>query len=302
MSFLANPVKIILDEVVIRMNDHDVIDRYILALKQLFPHEITALNRISEQMKRVSGYMDVIYGIDNPLFLDNFRDLNYLRKTLLPWLISYQSKIKKAEKMKTPIYEYLRQFTKNDTLVDLIAQHFFKDTPAFFALSYFKLYQDYIYPQGGTKALVEALQQAIESNQGTILLDLEVDKLEVEKHECRLSDGQSISYRKLIWAADQTRLYALAAHSNPKGFQSPYEKRLVNHGGDSVLTVFLGTTIPKEKWQESFGPHAFFTPKIEGISMLPDWGSLDDTTPEPRLAWFVDYLKKTTYEVSIPVL
>ncbi len=52
--------------------------------------------------------------------------------------------------MKVPVEDYLRRFTQNQGLFDIITQHFFRGTPAFFALSYLKLYLDYYYPRGGT--------------------------------------------------------------------------------------------------------------------------------------------------------
>jgi phytoene dehydrogenase-like protein len=40
----------------------------------------------------------------------------------------------------------------------IIGQHFFKGTPAFFAMSYFSVYLDYLYPRGGTAALMGLLE------------------------------------------------------------------------------------------------------------------------------------------------
>jgi all-trans-retinol 13,14-reductase len=50
---------------------------------------------------------------------------------------------------------------KNPSLRDIISQHFFKNTPTFFALSYFSLYLDYFYPKGGVGKLSEALRDKI---------------------------------------------------------------------------------------------------------------------------------------------
>ncbi len=53
-------------------------------------------------------------------------------------------------------------------MLDIITQHFFRDTPAFFALSYFSLYLDYNYPLGGTGTLPRKIAALIEAHQGTI--------------------------------------------------------------------------------------------------------------------------------------
>ena len=104
----------------------------------------------------------MFYGIDNPLFLENMRDHEYLTKTLLPWLIRYQLNIRKASRLNEPIHVYLRRFTDNPALIDMIVQHFFKDTPAFFALSYFGLYLDYCYPMGGTGTLAQKVTEYVQ--------------------------------------------------------------------------------------------------------------------------------------------
>lgn len=114
------------------------------------------------------NYMGVIYGIDNPLFMESFKDKEYVFKTLLPWLWKYQKNIKKAMKFNEPVYDFLSKFTKNQALIDLISQHFFQNTPTFLALSYFGLYPDYSYPIGGTGVFSKKIAEFIEENHGEI--------------------------------------------------------------------------------------------------------------------------------------
>ena len=64
--------------------------------------------------------------------------------------------------------EYLAGFSSNQALLDIIDQHFFQKTPAYFALSYFSLYLDYRYPRGGTGSLPKALERFILDNDGEI--------------------------------------------------------------------------------------------------------------------------------------
>ena len=69
-------------------------------------------------------------------FLSPYRPpLPFYLKTLLPWLLKYQVNIRKASRLDKPVADYLKQFTDNQPLIDMIVQHFFKDTPTFFALS-----------------------------------------------------------------------------------------------------------------------------------------------------------------------
>ena len=64
-------------------------------------------------------------------------------------MLKYLMTFRKIEALNEPVIDYLKNYTKNQSLLDIIAQHFFQDTPTFFALSYFKLYLDYNYPRGG---------------------------------------------------------------------------------------------------------------------------------------------------------
>ncbi|GEM_PF-6461023 len=49
-----------------------------------FGDEIVKLS--SGEIARVMEYMEVLYGIDNPLFLDLKSDPQYVFKTILPWI------------------------------------------------------------------------------------------------------------------------------------------------------------------------------------------------------------------------
>ena len=155
VEFAQNPVMIGIGEEQVRLRSRDSLAEYAAMLKTVFPDSAADIDAIITEIEKVMGYMDVLYGIENPLFLDNLKDPEYLRNTLLPWFLKYQVNIRKAERLNEPINTYLMRFTANRALIDLIAQHFFKNTPAFFALSYFGLYLDYSYPMGGTSVLAE---------------------------------------------------------------------------------------------------------------------------------------------------
>src|SRR5690554_6761400 len=93
-------------------------------------------------------------------------DMKYLYKTLLPWMFKFLINIKKAEKLLEPINDHLRKITNNEALVQIISQHFFEQTPTFFALSYFTLYLEYHYPKGSTQALVDKMVDVILNHHG----------------------------------------------------------------------------------------------------------------------------------------
>ena len=113
-------------------------------------------------------YMDVQYGIDNPLFLDIKTDQQYFLKKVLPWIFKYALTVRKIMTINTPVVDYLKDFTGNQALLDNITQHFFTETPAFFALSYLTLFLDYYYPKGGTGVLTDKLANFIQQHGGEI--------------------------------------------------------------------------------------------------------------------------------------
>lgn len=166
LDLVTSPVSIGIGNNLIRYKKKESLAQYELLLIRQFPQNKGDIQAIIKEIKKVIKYMDVLYGIDNPLFVDYKKDKKYLFQTLLPWLVKYQINIKKALKINQPVNDYLLNFTKNQQLIDMITQHFFKETPAFFALSYFGLYLDYTYPTGGTGVLVDKMLDFITAHGG----------------------------------------------------------------------------------------------------------------------------------------
>ena len=145
----------------IRVSSKESLGAYQELLDKYFPDNQQDIAGIIQEIAKVMGYMDVLYGIDNPLFLDLKNNPEYVFRTILPWAFKYLLTAPKIAKLGKPVDEHLASFSTNQALLDIIAQHFFQKTPAFFALSYFSLYLDYRYPRGGTGALPKALEQFV---------------------------------------------------------------------------------------------------------------------------------------------
>jgi len=77
-----------------------------------------------QEIDKTISYMNVMYGIDNPLFSDLSNDTQYLLHTLLPWLVKYKRNLRQIKKLNQPVDEYLMKFTDNRQIVDMITQHF----------------------------------------------------------------------------------------------------------------------------------------------------------------------------------
>jgi len=305
-----NPVSVGIADRWVRLESRASLRDYAAMLSTIFPENSGDIDLICKEIERVMGYMDVIYGIDNPLFRDDMRDSHYLLKTLLPWLLKYQVNISKANKLSAPVVEYLHRFTDNGELIDMITQHFFKDTPTSFALSYFSLYLDYSYPLGGTGILAQKLSEFIETSGGEILTNTTVCSIDPDKNEITTFQGDRYCYRKLVWAADQTTLYTAlndnqtkaAKDRSQKAIQSQHHLASRSEGGDSVLSLYVGTKLENDYFNGICGAHAFYTPTTKGLSALPSWQEMLSQGDEALMSWLGDYLDSTTYELSCPAL
>lgn len=317
MEMVKSPVSVGIKERVIRLKDQESLADMEALLGEFFPENLEDIAKIIAEIRKAMKYMDVLYGIENPLFKDLKGDTQYLFKTLLPWLIKYQQNIGKASSMNRPVADYLKQFTDSQPLIDMIAQHFFKETPSFFALSYFGLYLDYNYPMGGTGTLPDKICAKMKELGGEILTGTEILSVDPVNKNIRTGTGQCYTYGKLIWAANLKTLYTvmeevgLPKSEGPNAWKSKKQKVLAHHGNDSVLTFFLGVNRSPDYFQETCGPHFFYTPDLHGLSSLnPDrWQKIlldesktDDQKREALQKWTNDYLDLTTLEMSIPVL
>lgn len=302
LEFVKNPVSIGIGTQWTKLDSRQSLQDYADMLTTIFPNNKADIQKIAAEMEKVMHYMDVLYGIDNPLFLENMRDPEYLLKTLLPWLFKYQVNIGKANKLNEPVQSYLRRFTDNQGLVDMIVQHFFKDTPTFFALSYFGLYLDYSYPKGGTGVLAEKVSESVLSAGGKIMTNIVVESIDTANREITTSSGEKFHYKKLIWAADQRTLYSAIKSPQPADVETQRSLANGSEGNDSILTLFMGVDLSPDYFNGICGAHAFYTPKTDGLTSLPSWEEAAGKGKDELLKWLCSYLNLTTYEISCPVL
>ncbi|WP_373483245.1 phytoene desaturase family protein [Acetobacterium sp.] len=315
LEFVKNPVVIGIEDTQMTLEGVESLPAYAAMLSTKFPDYQAEIAAIIDEIRKITGYMEVLYGIENPLFMDLTMDKAYLFKTLLPWLLKYQVNIRKAQKLDEPIETYLLSFTKNQALIDVIIQHFFEKMPTFFALSYFGLYSDYSYPIGGTGRLVTALSDFIAAHQGELALGTEISQIDTKAQRVTTRDGRSFSYRELIWCGDMKTLYDVVDFSIPgepgHRVREQQQKIRENRGGDSILTLYLGVNLEPAYFARRCGPHCFYTPSKAGLSAIQAeaWQSVladpDRSAAQQRTAledWVREYLALTTYEISSPVL
>jgi phytoene dehydrogenase-like protein len=215
--------------------------------------------------------------------------------------------------MKMPVEEYLKTLIKDPSLLDIITQHFFKNTPTFFALSYFSLYLDYFYPKGGVGKLAEAVEDRLLELGGEIKLKTTIQKVEAGKQIVVDQDDQAYFYKNLIWAADLKTFYritdtgGMSAKIQTK-FEATKVRMLEQRGGDSVYSLYLQVDEPLESFQRIAHGHFFYTPLNTGLGDT-HWGELDsllenwESVSKDQLYLWLDKLcRLNTYEISIPGL
>ena len=306
IEFVKNKVSMGIEDKVICVLDKSAVDDYGELLSEFFPASRAEISAIIEDIRKIMGYMDVQYGIDNPLFLDIKEDREYFMREVFPWMFKYVKTVGKIMALNQPVEEYLKEFTQNPALLDIISQHFFTATPAFFALSYISLYLDYYYPKGGTGRLINQLADFILAHGGEIKTNTEVASVDPESRTVTDLAGNLFAYGQLLWAADQKSLYRNVL-TNPKTDKKTSDaiidmrERLSRlQGNNSVFTIFAASNLSPQYFSDIATEHFFYTPVAKGQSQagpLPleaDWVEIS--------SWLEKFLALTTYEISIPAL
>ncbi len=313
LDVVKSPVTVGVEGEILNIKDIDSLTEYSNLLKRLYPESETETDKIIRIIHKVMKHMDVLYGIENPNFKDFIHDRTYLFKELLPWLPKFLLTIGKINRMDVPVETFLARIIKNPSLRDIISQHFFRNTPAFFALSYFSLYLDYFYPRGGVGKLAEELEKRFLEWGGKVVRETLIEK--VSAFEKRITDHNGVDYKyeNLVWAADLKTFYRITLTENisPKifrKFEKDKKRVLEKRGGDSVYTIYIESDEPPESFGKIANGHFFYSPSRKGLGETR-WGEIDSIlreqgSPERSviLKWLDKFLALNTFEISVPAL
>jgi len=313
LEFVKSPVSLGIENEMINIENFESLEKYRELLLKFYPNSESEIDEILKNIKIIMKHMDVLYGVENPLFKDLKKDTNFIFKKLLPWLPRFLLTIGKINKMRMPVEEYLESFVQNKSLRDIISQHFFKNTPTFFAMSYFSLYLDYFYPRGGVGKISEAVEKKILEWNGGIKKETRVVEIDADKHVLKDQKNTAYEYNNLIWAADLKTLYRIVKINNlppknKKAFENTKKQMLESRGGDSVFTLFLEVDEPIESFKKITNGHLFYTPSRKGLgetrreelsNMLSKFEKLGK---KDIYSWLDKFTKLNTYEISIPSL
>lgn len=313
LEVLKSPVSLGIGNDIINIENINSLKDYRNLLIKLYPENEREIDELLRVIKKIMKHMDVLYGIENPVFKNLKRDIAFIFRKILPWFPRFLFTVRKINRMNTPVEEYLEHIITNPSLLDIISQHFFKNTPAFFALSYFSLYLDYFYPKGGVGKLSKALEIKIAEFGGLIKTGTLITDIDPSQKSVTDEDGIIYSYDHLIWAADLKTLYKKVSMEklSPEvklKTEATSARMMENRGGDSVFTLFLQVDEPLESFGKIAHGHFFYTPSQKGLGEVHR-KELDDilenfanVSKEEILNWLDRFTRLNTYEISIPGL
>lgn len=313
LDIVKSPVSLGIEDQILNIDNIESLSEYRDLLKRFYPENGGEIDEVVKTIRRIMKYMDVLYGIENPVFKDLKRDTSYIFKKLLPWMPRFMFTVGKINRMQFPVEEYLKSVTKNSSLRDIISQHFFKNTPTFFALSYFSLYLDYFYPKGGVGKLSEALKGKILEYGGAIETGTMVTGIFPEKNEVVDDNNCSYIYTNLVWAADLKTLYRITETKNLTAeakarYDDAKFKIFRNKGGESVFTLFLQVDEPLASFEKIATGHFFYTPSRQGLGethrreLSELLSNFNNTSKEQVYQWLDKFIRLNTFEISIPGL
>jgi phytoene dehydrogenase-like protein len=313
-EFLENKISVGVEDQIVRFNSIDSLEEYKKMLVSLYPESVDDVEKIIPIIYQLSEYTKVLYEFDNPNFTSNLMaDKKFLIKKLLPWTFKFLNALRQFNKYNMPMEVFMDRLTKNQSLIDIILQHFFRKTPTYFALGYFHVYLDYFYPKGGTAVVVDLLKNKVLDGGGEIKLNKQIVSVNAAEKTVTDSAGESYAYDQLIWAADLKTLYR---YFNPAGLDAETVAKVVMEtrrmlsakGAESVFILFLAVDRPTSYFQAKGGEHMFYTPskiglgqttRLERETLVKDF---DSKTKAEVFDWVDQYCELNTYEVSIPAL
>ena len=137
----GNRISIGVEDQLVYVDSMDALGEYEELLCDLYPENRGEIEKIISVINELSEYTKVLYQFDNPNFVDLGGDWKFIFKDLLPWTIKLLKSLRKFNQFSEPMEEFLRRKTDNRSLIDIIIQHFFRNTPTYFALGYFFPYR-----------------------------------------------------------------------------------------------------------------------------------------------------------------
>lgn len=314
IEVLPNPITLGIEDSMLTIEGERSLDDYAALLKGLYPGSDDEVDGIVLAIHDIIENMKVLYGVDSPLFAKKKKkNIITLAPSVVAWMVKFLRTMYRISKMDTPFEEYLDGISSNQSLKDIIGQHFFRKTPVFFALSYFALYNDYIYPKGGVGAFIRELVDAIRRRGGEVRTDTLVTAVDPRARVITDAAGNEYRYGKMIWAGDLKALYSMSSGAglnerDRARFERGKSAVLGHKGAESVFSVFAGVDAPPSTFGKIASGHVFYTPDRRGLGdihtaelagLLRRW---ETVSKDEVYAWLRRFCRYNTFEISIPAL
>ena len=313
IEVVKSHVSVGVEDSIMHVKDIGSLKDYQDLLQKTYPESEAEIEEVLKIIRKIMKHMDVLYGVENPMIKNVWKDPGFIFAKLMPWLPKFLFTIGKINRMNMPVEEYLKPIVKNASLRDIISQHFFRNTPTFFALSYFSLYLDYFYPKGGVGKLAEAFERRLKELGGEIQYETRIHEVKAKDRILTDQHNKSYRYKTLIWAADLKTFYRITDSSGLAAkvlseFESEKANLLAYRGGDSVYTLYCEIDEPLDSFSRIAHGHFFYTPSKIGLGethrgelnqMLENW---EKVSKEQILDWLDRFTRLNTYEISIPGL
>ncbi|GAB4325371.1 MAG: hypothetical protein Kow00127_18100 [Bacteroidales bacterium] len=305
LTMLPNPVSLAVEDKQIVVNGEESLYQYADLLKGIYPENPEYVDNIINEMQKIIDDMKVLYGVDNPLFQKVKKHM--FIPLFVKWLYKFIRTMYRIKKLNVPFEDFLLKLSKNESLNDIIGQHFFKNTPAFFALSYFALFNDYMYPEGGMSNFISKLADKYQELGGQLKTGTIITRIDPENNLLVTDKGESLRFDSLVWAADLKHLYRYLSNTDSnKKAKIKKERILSSIGAESVYSVFLAVDEPPEFFANVSTCHIFYTPYKRGLLELKNTKTLldqwDRLSKEDKIAWLKEHIRYNTFEISIPSL
>lgn len=310
MEYIRTPVSLGIEDTIIRVENEADIDAYRHILERLYPNSLNEIARIFKPIKKMGRFLKGVNRV-----MSTKKGIGYLFTERLPGLLAMLANIGVLITMNTPIEQYFTRVlgVTNQSLIDSIIQHFFKGTPAFFALGYLYLYPDYIYAQGGTGMLAVTIEEKTREYDITIQRAVRVVKVLLAEKAVVDVEGRRYTYDKLIWSADLKTLYRCTETAgldtqHHAAFLAEKEKILAHRGAESIFTLYIAVDEDPEYFAKISTSHLFYTPSRQGLGSLVHEEQLyiiehwDELPRKKIFEWLERLVHYNTFEVAIPVL
>ena len=96
LEVVKSPVSLGIENEILNIENLDSLQEYRELLKKFYPESGSEIDEVIRVIRKIMKHMDVLYGIENPVFKDLKREPAFILKTLLPWFPRFIFTVRKV--------------------------------------------------------------------------------------------------------------------------------------------------------------------------------------------------------------